>query len=240
MDIEAELVALKQKVASLESEHLEYRKHISTLQQQIGELNQFLSINRPTEPGEAPGLVVNCTGVYLRSPESPNQLQGFLSASAEGPCLSLFGADEEARISMVVNKDGARLQFGPNLEPAAEVWADEDSGRGHVQVYEAGRPRALLKADKEGGIVGVVHDDGHARAFMISSQTEGGEIITVTPDMQPGVKISASSPNGGYVTVNRSNGKAGVIIACTPQSGLVVVNDSKGKLMASLPSGNAG
>jgi hypothetical protein len=153
----------------------------------------------------------------------------------------MFGADAKTRLSMVVGKEGARLQlFSQRSEPSAEIWVEDETGRGHVQVYEAGKPRALMKAAKEGGIVGVVHDDGHSRAFMISSQTEGGEIMAVTPDMQAGVKISASSPNGGYITVNRTNGKAGIIIACTPFSGVVVVNDAKGQMLASLPSGNPG
>src|SRR5882724_2710401 len=194
MDTEVELAELKQRIAGLETEQAEARKQFSKLQQQVAELNHFFNIGRPKEPGEPPVLLINCSGVYLRHPENPNQMQGFLSASAEGPCLSMFGSDEKARLAMTVGKEGARLQFSAQGSTAAvELWVEDGTGRGHVQVYEAGKPRALMKAAKEGGIVGVVHDDGHSRAFMISSETEGGEILTVTPDMQPGVKISASS-----------------------------------------------
>ena len=236
METEVEVAELKNRIARLEEQQRDCRQQLSSLEQQLREVQHFLNVSRPRDPGEPPVLLINCSGIYLRHPENPNQLQGFLSASAEGPCLSLFGADEKARLSMFVGKEGARLQFfSQRTAPAAEVWVEEETGRGHVQVYEAGKPRALMKAAKEGGIVGVVHDDGHSRAFMIGSETEGGEIMAVTPDMQAGVKISASSPGGGYITVNHSNGKAGVIIACTPASGAVVVNDARGKVVASLP-----
>ena len=237
MDTEVEVAELKQRIATLEAEQVESRKLLSQLEQQINELNHFFTIIRPKQPGESPALGIKCSGLYLSHPENPKQLQAFLLAGTDGPCFSVLGEDEQARASISVNRQGARLKLSANAaRPAVEAWVEEETGRGQLVVYEAGKPRALMKAAKEGGIVGVVHDDGHSRAFMISSQTDGGEIMTVTADMKPGVKISAASPNGGFITVNRSNGKAGVLIACTPLSGAVVVNDAKGKMIASMPS----
>ena len=236
MDTEAELARLRQTILKLETEQIESRHQLSRLQQQVDEITGFFKITRPKQPGEAPVASLHCSGVYLLDPEDPKRLRAFFLAGLEGPCISILGEDEQARVTLSVGKDGARVKLSAKgAKPAVELWCEEETGRGQVVVYEAGKPRALMKASKEGGIVGVVHDDGHSRAFMISSQTEGGEIMTVTPDMKAGVKISAASPHGGFIAVNRTNGKAGVLIACTPLSGAVVVNDAKGKLLASLP-----
>jgi hypothetical protein len=70
---------------------------------------------------------------------------------------------------------------------------------------------------------------------MISTEEKGGEVFTVTPDMQMGVKITGEIPGGGTVIVNHTNGKAGVILGCVQDRGAVIIKDSKGKYLTGFP-----
>ncbi len=112
---------------------------------------------------------------------------------------------------------------------------ETESGRGQVGVCEAGRPRAIVKATPTGGALSAVHDDGHSRITMVSTENNG-ELLAVTPDMKVGVKIAADGVDGGYITVNRANGKAGVILSNTPIGGAVIVKDHGGQITGHLPA----
>ena len=92
-----------------------------------------------------------------------------------------------------------------------------------------------MKATEKGAAISAVHDDGHARITLVSTQNNG-EMFAVTPDMKIGVKIAADAMDGGLITVNRANGKAGVIISNTPIGGTVMVEDAHGKITGCLPA----
>jgi hypothetical protein len=213
------------------------KREVAALRGELAGLKQFFSVEKRGEGNRRPILHIQCSTLTLRDPTDPNRLQGMLAANEDGPALSLWGSDAKARVILSAKKDVACCDlFSKDLKPAVQITVDEPSGRGQVGVLEAGKPRAVMKATDQGGVVSVVHDDGQVRALMLSREHDGGEFMAVTPDMKTGVKISAGAPQGGMVSVNRSNGKPGVLLACTDQSGAVIVNNAKGDMLASLPS----
>ena len=223
-----ELEQLKQEVAAL-------RKQVHSQQQSLDDLKQFLSIQKPKD-GPA-YLHVKCWGIDVVHPDQPNRTQAMLMSSERGPYLSLWGSDQKARLILKVENDAACVQLlTGDLKQAAFLTVDEPGGCGQVAVLEKGSPRAVMKAiPQDGGVVSVVHEGGQARAFMSSTEHNGGELTALTADMRVGVKVTGSAPTGGTVSVHRLNGKPAVILACTDQFGAVMVNDAKGQLLASLP-----
>lgn len=221
------------------SELDQLKAEVATLRRQLAELKQFFSIEKPEKGNGQPILGIRCWGVHLCDPTNPSRTQGALIAGDDGPYLSLWGSDEKARVILSAQEDAARCDlFSKDLKHGVQLAVDKAKGRGQVAVFEAGNPRAVMKATDQGGVVSVVHDDGQARAAMLSSEHDGGEFMAVTPDMKMGVKISAGAPHGGMVSVNRPNGRPGVVLACTEDFGAVMVNNAKGKLIASLPGGD--
>jgi hypothetical protein len=210
---------------------------VAELRHQVAELRQFFSIERSENAPDLPkALTLRCTAIHLQDPTDPSRTQGFFSASQEGPCLSLWGSDQKARMILRVEAGGTMCQlFGPDLKLAVELQVDEANCRGQVGVLEAGKPRTVMKASETGGVVSVVHDDNHARV-MLHADAECGELIAVNQDLQTSVKISSDGLSGGLVTVHSNTGKPGVVLAGTAIGGLVMVNDSNGKLRDSLPS----
>jgi hypothetical protein len=212
-------------------------KEVAALRQQLAELKQFLSVElRDDLPGKPSILHIRCATVTLCNAENPNQMQGMWSGRAPGPCLSLFGSDEKSRVLLQVEKDGpiCRL-FNPDLKPAVEISADDATGRGQVGVFEAGKPRAVMKASATGASVGVLNDGNHPRMFL-HADAERGELIAVNADMKTSVKISSDGLSGGLLTVHGSNGKALVALSGAKLGGVVMVNNPRGKLVASLPA----
>jgi hypothetical protein len=212
-------------------------QEVAALRAQLTELRQFFSIERSEQfAGHPKALTVRCAAIHLQDPADPSRTQGILSASNEGPCISLLGSDQKARVILRVEAAGPQCQLlGPDLQPAVELQADETSGRGQVGVFDSGKPRAVIKAAETGGIVSVVHDDNHARA-MLHATADCGEFIAVNQDMQTAVKISSDGLSGGLVTVHGNNGKPGVVLSGAALGGLVMVNDTQGNLRASLPA----
>jgi len=249
MNAESELAALKQEVARLRREMDEYR--------------QFIHYQPPGEGDdgkpEAGYLTIRCAFFMLVHPSNPNRSQVNIMGGRDGAFVSVMGSDEKTRLVMnveknvpefnMMDKDGQykaslRLDKG---EPALELYGKDGKigvqlkvlgaeGRGQIGVCEAGKARAVMKATEKGAAISAVHDDGHARITLVSSQNNG-EMFAVTPDMKIGVKIAADAIDGGLITVNRANGKAGVIISNTPIGGTVVVQDHSGKITGHLPTG---
>lgn len=212
-------------------------KEVAALRQQLAELKQFLNVEeRDDLPGSPSILHIRCAILTLCNPEQPSQTQGMLAGGEDGPCLSLWGGDQKARVILKVEKDGPNCQFfGPELKPAVEISADEATGRGLVGVFEAGKPRAVMNASQTGAAVSLVDDDNHVRMLM-HADAERGELIAVNADLKTSVKISSDGLSGGMLTVHGENGKALVALTGSKVGGLVMVNNPRGKLVASLPA----
>jgi len=200
-------------------------------------LQQFLVVERRDDlPGSPNLLYVRCAMLRLCNADKPNEIQGLLTGQADGPCLSLNGSDEKARVLLRVEAAGAECQFfGKDLKPAVNLSVDEAAGRGQMAVMEAGKPRAVLKAAETGGVVSVMHDDNLPRAFLHANAL-CGEFIAVNQDVKTSVKITSDGLHGGLMTVHGSDGKALVALSGAEVGGLVMVNDRQGKLRDSLPS----
>ena len=208
---------------------------VTLLRQQLAELRQFFTIEEcDTLPGKPQVLSLRCSVLHLQNASNPENLQGLLAAGENGPVLTLWGSDQQARLILKVEKGGPQIQLGKNLESGVDISVDEATGRGQVAVMEAGKPRAVLKASETGGAVSVLHDDNHPRA-LLHATAESGEFIAVNQDLKTSVKISSDGLDGGLVTVHGSNGRPLVALSGGKVGGLVLVNDTKGKVRASLP-----
>lgn len=220
MDTEAELIALKKEVAQLK--------------QQLAGLQRFLTVNESDDTPAHKSLTVCCSAVLLQNPSKPG-MQGMLTASEEGPCLSLWGSDNKARVTIQVLKDHGLLRvYQKDLKSGIEL-GETTKDEPYVGVLHEGRPRATMKATADAGVVSAVHDDGLVRVTMLG-QAGHGEVHLVGGDMKTAVKLSSEGPDGGgFVTVNHANGKAAAILISTPAGGCVILNDSQGQLIDSLP-----
>jgi len=229
MNVEQELVALKEEVAGLRAE-------VGRLKAREAELRPFLGVTKP-ETGR-PYLHITCWGIELVEPDKPDQMQAHFFASKEGPYLSLWGSDSTARLTMKVKEDIAELNlFAKDVKQAVMLRVVEPEGRGQVAVLEQGSPRAVMQAAPGGnGAVSVVHEDGVPRACLSSSDTEGGTLLVITPDNKVGVKLGGNGPRGtGYLAVNHGNGKPAVVLAATEEHGCVLLNRRDGELHMTLP-----
>src|SRR4051794_26092861 len=84
---------------------------VAELRHQLAELRRFFSIERSEDaPDQPKSLTVRCTAVHLQDPTDPSRTQGILSASQEGPCLSLWGSDQKARLILRVEAGGSMCQ----------------------------------------------------------------------------------------------------------------------------------
>jgi hypothetical protein len=238
---EVQFQELKQEVARLTQENAKLAKDFATLQHRFTEISQCIHVEHPDEGVEGrPMLSLRCSIISLVHPDKPNCTAGILGATREGAYLWLYGdggIEGKARVTLdVENNAGRLLLLGKEAKESVQLWNVEPNGRGHIAVYENGKPRALVKAmDQGGGAVSVVHDDGTPRAGMVSTEEKGGEMFAVTPDMQMGVKITGEIPGGGSVIVNHTDGKAGVILGCVEDHGAVVIKDSKGNFVTGFP-----
>lgn len=238
------------------------KKEVARLRQQMNELTQFIHYTPPGEDddgkAQAAYLNIQCTFFRLVHPSDQSYAPVQMMCHPDGSFISVCGKDEKARIVMAVNegvpewclydRDGnykARM-FLDNGEPRLDLYAPENKvgvqicvqgpeGRGVMGVCEAGKPRAGMKAIATGGAISAVHDDGHPRITLASTE-DNGELLAISQDLKVGVKISANGLNGGYLTVNHQNGKAGVILGTTPLSGGVMLNDPQGNIVATLPA----
>ena len=244
-----------------DAEFATLQQEVARLRQEMNELKQFIRYQPPGigDDGnpEAAYITINCAIFQLAHPSNPNQSQVNIMGGRDGAFISVLGSDEKTRVLMQVEKDvpevcimggdnqcKASLGFDKN-EPWFELYGKEtkvgvqlrvvgEASRGQVGVCEAGKSRAVMKANEFGGALSAVHDDGHARITMLSSENNG-ELLALTPDMKVGVKIAANGMDGGYLTVNRANGKAGVILSNSPIGGAVIVQDHTGNITGHLP-----
>jgi hypothetical protein len=213
------------------------KKEVAELRRQMAELRQFINVEeRDDLPGSPKIMNMRCAILMLCNPEKPNQTQGMLAGGDEGPCLSLWGSDERARMIVKVDKEGADCQlFGKDLKKAVHITSDDESGRGQVGVFEQDKPRAVLKAAATGGSVSVLHDDNHPR-MLLHATDECGELMAVNQDLKTTVKITSDGLHGGMLTVHGSHGRPLVALCGSQPCGLVMVKDAQANVIASLPA----
>jgi hypothetical protein len=246
-----------------EDELSQLKKQVAVLRREMDELKQFIRYNPPgtgdDDKPEAAYITIRCAIFTLAHPANPNHTLIYIMGSRDKDAsITIMGQDEKTKLMLQVDKDvpevtvfGKPGQYAATLqvhndEPELDLYGRNgkigvllkvvgEDERGQVGVCAAGKPRAVVQARPTGGGLSVVHDDGHARVAIVS-EVASGEILVVTPDMKPGVKISSNGLDGGYITVNRANGHAGVILSNIATGGAVIINDTHGKIIASLPS----
>jgi phage terminase large subunit-like protein len=218
-----------------ETEINQLKKEVATLKEQLRELRSFFTIETLDEPSQRKIMHLRCWGVTLVNPTDPGQTQGMICGSEDGPFVTLSGADDRARVMIGVEKNQGHIRvYQDELKQIVDIGLDA-SGKAQVGVLHEGKPRAVLKATPEIGIVSAVHDDGTVRAVM-SSHFDHGEFMVVGGDMKAAVKLSADGMDGGgYLTVNHANGKAALILSSTRVGGGVISCDSRGSELAVWP-----
>jgi hypothetical protein len=214
-----ELNRLKQELATL-------RQQMDGLSQQVKDIARFFDV-QPPDPvhGVAQKVVVRCTDLTLfhrRGKEKEHQIR--LAATQSGPYITLNGADEKPRITLSAENNEAQLElFSADWALGVQIKVEEGN-RGSVAVFEAGKPRAGIKASDGEGIVTVVHDDGRARVFLRGG-AERGEVNIVSSETRAALSLS-STPAGGFIHVNDCLGSRQAAIVATPGGGqLLVYND---------------
>ncbi len=248
MNVESEVASLKEEVARLRTE--------------LNQLTQFIQYQPPGEDDagqpSAACISIRCAFFQLVHPSHPNQSRINIMSTDDGAFIALLGKDEKTRVLLQVEDDQTEVSLYGNdrhykaslradqAEPVLELYGKEEkigvqlrvlpeSDCGQVGVCQAGKARAIMKATANGGAISAVHDDGHPRITMVSTENNG-ELFAVTPDMKVGVKIAADGIDGGFITVNRANGQAGIILSNTPVGGTVIVNDQQGTITGHLPN----
>ena len=228
MEPVSELEQLKQEVAAL-------RAQVTLLQQQHDELRQFLVVSKCSLAPDKRTLSIECGLLCVSHPGHPKSPRLRLMASDKGAEIFMSDSEHHARLQILTAPDSAHLRlFANGTCRAVELSVEEPSGRGQVAVFEAEKPRALMKAAPDHGVVSVTHDDGLVRAFL-SANADAGEFVALGPDMKAAVRIHSSARNGGAISVHGHNGKHAVLLGSTEQHGAVIVNDAQGRTIASLP-----
>ena len=215
-----EVNQLKQEIAALQQQ-------MQSLSQKVKGIARFVDVE-PADPqhGVAERVVVSCTHLMVfhrRGEEKETQIR--LTASKKGPSLTLYGTDDHPRIALHAEDDKTQLEmFSKNWDLAAQIEADQTTGRGLVGVFDKGKPRAAIKAGDDEGVVTVVHDDGRTRVCMRSS-AEKGELNVVSAETRAVVSLSGT-PAGGALHLNNSSGGRQAILAVSPGGGqLLLFND---------------
>jgi hypothetical protein len=213
------------------------KKDVARLKEQMAELQRLITVEERDDLPNSPKILnLRAAVILLCNPENPNQTQGLICGSAEGPSISLFGEDEKARVILKVDKEGATCEmYGKDLKKAVRLLADDETGRGEVGVCEQDKPRAVIKAAQTGGAVSVLHDDNHPRVLLHANDS-CGEFMAVNQDLRTTVKITSDGLHGGMLTVHGSHGRPLVALCGSQPYGLVMINDENAKVIASLPS----
>ena len=192
---------------------------VADLRLQLTELKQFLRLERDETPArKAMSLHIRCSSLDLRHPTAPDDVQGHLSATDEGPSLTLWARATDASIHLTAVESPALHLFDKSGEEAAQVAVETETGRGQMVVFDQGKPRALLKSTDKGGVLSVVHDDGKVRACVISA-AEGGEIHVVGAQGKTAVKLASNPEMGGFFTVNNLEGEPRAAVCATKAGG---------------------
>jgi hypothetical protein len=210
------------------------KKEVALLKEQMADLHRFFTIEDSEGAPHIKTLLITCSTLLLRDPEPPNETQALFSARDKGVEIALWGDDQKARLILEAKKEGRITLYQTGLKTGVDIGVDEKNFP-YIGVLDQGKPRAIMKARPEGGVVSMVHDDGKVRAMM-TSESLIGELLVVNADMKVAVKLSSNGQDGGgFLTVNHPNGKAAAIISSHPATGMVILNDKRGTMTAALP-----
>jgi putative hemolysin len=209
--------------AQLHTQVQSLEKQVASLQQQLAQLQQFLRVEvRDDLEGSPSMLRVNCALLTICPPENPMECQGMLAGGSEGPSFGLWGSDRKARIVLKVEDDEPSCSLLGNDRQNGVALRVDNADRGEVAVYEAGKPRAIMKASDLGSAVSVVHDDGQPRA-MLFAVAGYGEVMATRTGSDALAKLSCESTNGGQVIVDGNDGKHAVVLTASPEGGAAMV-----------------
>lgn len=227
-------------IASLQAEFAKLRKDTDRLRKEMNDLHRFINVEYDEDKTTPTNITIRCCILTFAHPDVPNRTQMIFCAGSgdRGPYISLWGSDEKARLTMTLEKDEPQITlFGPDLKDAVLLHADSADGCGTVGVLDKGQPRAIMKANPDGaGIMGVLHDDNHARV-LLRSTAEHGEILLATPALKTAIKLTSQGRvGGGTLTVHGHNGKPAIILSTMEGfGGCIILNDPEGIRYTSLP-----
>jgi hypothetical protein len=223
MDPSIELAALRQELAALRRE--------------INYLREFINIETD-DAGEPWNMTLRCGAIQLRDPHQQGASQMFLSASEDGPTITLDDAQEKNRLILSVDQGGPRLDLlTAEMKQGVVLHADQQRSLGYAAVFEKGEPRAIIKPGEDGaGFLSAVHTDGKIRIGIRSTEASG-ELIAVNADLKPTIRMhSETALGGGQIVINHGNGKAALILTDHRQlGGVVLAHGPDGQPSASVP-----
>jgi hypothetical protein len=208
------------------SELEELRREVRELRKELALLRRFIRVT-PAEEGIPPSAQVRCSSLILVTRGCNPEKQAILEATSTGGALAIMGEKGASRLELSASSMVLR---GSNGSEAVEICAEPETNRGSVLVFEDGGPRAVIKAAANGGCVSVLHDDGSPRGSLVSTEHHGADLLMVTPDLKPGVRISSGAPNGGLISVHRTNGSPAVSLMCGQTAAGVAIRKSNGKV----------
>ena len=213
------------------------KQEIAALRQELTELRQFFQIEPPDKPEGKPILHVRCASLRVCSPLDPKRVNAKIAASHSGAFL-LMRRDGKDRIELNSHELDPFLRFHTDDgETAVELAAEDETGRGYVAVFDAGKPRAVMKSTDKAGVVSVVHDDGSVRAGMIA-QAESGEVVALRAGLKNGVRMKALHEDGGILSVHGPDGQLVASLHATEQGGMFTLRNNAGVPSCSIASLN--
>lgn len=216
----AEVSQLRQEVAALQ-------KQVQSLAEQVKQITRFFHIQKADpEEGIDEYVVLRCSHLVLFHRGSKGDMcQMRMMATDIGPALTLYNTDEKPRITLQAQNGHTQLElYSGDSVVAAQIEADQATGRGLVGVFDKGKPRAAIKAGDEEGVVTVVHDDGRTRVCMRGG-AERGELNVVSAETRAAVSL-LGTPAGGALHLNDNSGARQAILASSPGGGqLLLFND---------------
>ena len=219
------------------------RKEIAALKEQVAAhqlrfdaLAQCLSIQQPDsgQPGR-PTLSLTCSFIHLCDTNNPEGASAHLACNENGPSINFFNQQKFNCFLLALDDDVPHLHLETATSSNAVHIGVKPDGGGHVYLFQNGKPRVALQCVDVGGTVAVLHDDGSARAGLLSTEFAGGEIVVQTPDAKTGVRLSGGLPCGGMVQVFQTNGKPGVVLFGGNEFGAISIEDKYGNSIAGLP-----
>ena len=226
MEIQHVLDQLTEQVTSL-------TRQVTELQQQVSVFQQLLWTE--TREGSPTPLHLRCASLTVCSPENASQAQAVLAAGSAGPTFALTGSDGSSRMLIDAQKEKVRCSlYGDENQPAVELGVESGAGRGFIAVFDAGKPRGLMKASEGGGAVSIVHDDGRPRAMLFGNQAHG-EVLALAADTDATVKLSCDKAHGGgLITVSANDAKPAVALSASAEGGAVMVLRKEGTVGCSM------
>lgn len=224
----------------LSTEVAQLKAEVAALREAVDALKYFLHIEPVGTTSElGAGLHIRCTSLAVCHPDAPldpKGMQALLCAGREGPTFSLNGGDMKPRLTLSATNEQARLElFGTEMRQAVLIHSDDADAQGLVEVLDAGKPRAILRAIDNAGVVSALYGDGEARV-VLRGDAKGGDLLVVDANQKTSVKLSSDSPEGGNVIVHSKLGQPAALISSHDGDGVIVAFSPKKNVACSLRS----